>query len=202
MKKRLAVILAVAMVFGITSCTSAPEGTDAPEQTTEASSAETPATPETTEAASVQPSTGMANPWTEADSAASAAEGAGVGFFAVPSDGTDTGAGEIQWICYEYMDGIAEAIGYIGTAEITVRKGAGTAEEDISGDYTDYAYEWQLEANGWLVNCCGNENGSAMLITWVTDSNAYSIMIRGQGDIHDTYGIDEYAVDTLVSGIQ
>ena len=200
MKKKIAIILTTAIMLGMTACASTPEQTDVNESAPAETSAVTQeATAETTAA---DPGTGMPNPWTEVDTATAAAEGAGVSFFVVPSEGTDTDAGPVHWDLFQYMDGIAEAQGSLGTASLTIRKGAGTDNEDISGDYNDYAYEWQLEADGWLVNCRGNEDGQAMLITWVTDNNAYCIIIRGQGDLYDTYGIDEYMVDTLVSGIQ
>lgn len=195
MKKRIALIIAAAMIFNLAACSQ-----DIPE-TTEASAAAT----ESTAAMSVEETEQqdeIPNPWTTAQDASDAADGAGVGYFIVPSEGTDTDAGQINWDSFRYMDRLAEAEGYIGAATIVIRKGLNEDTDDVSGDYTEYAYEWQLEADGWLVNCRGNVEGQAMLITWTSDNFAYSIVLRGQGDQYDTYGIDENMVDLLVSLIQ
>lgn len=195
MKKKIALIIAATMIFNLAACSQ-----DIPE-TTEASAAAT----ESTAAMSVEETEQqdeIPNPWTTAQDASDAADGAGVGYFIVPSEGTDTDAGQINWDSFRYMDRLAEAEGYIGAATLVVRKGLNEDSDDVSGDYNEYAYEWQLEADGWLADCRGNVEGQAMLITWTSDNFAYSIAIRGQGDQYDTYGIDENMVDFLVSQIQ
>lgn len=145
---------------------------------------------------------GMVNPWSVVDTADEAAEGAGVGYFMVPEDGTETTGGSVNWYGFECMEGLAEANGSIGTADLTVRKGLKQDSEDVSGDYTEYAFSWTQETDDWEVSCFGNEEGKAMKIIWLSDNFSYSIMVRGQGDLYDTYGIDEEAVSALVAAIQ
>ena len=145
---------------------------------------------------------GMANPWTEVNTAEEAADGAGVGYFMVPEENTETSFGPVNWFGFQYMEGIAEADGAIGASELTVRKGLKQDTEDVSGDYTEYALEWTVEADGWQVACFGNEEGKAMKAIWVSDNFSYSIMVRGQGDAYDTYGLDGETISALVAGIQ
>ena len=178
MKKLMMIALAAAMALTLAACGS---GGSEPEA-------------EETE--------GMANPWTEVETPEEAAEGAGVGYFQVPEEGTETSGGPVGWDVFQFMEGIAEADGWIGTADLTVRKGLNQDSEDVSGDYTEYAYDWTQEVDGWQVSCFGNEDGKAMKAIWISDNFSYSIMVRGQGDIHDTYGVDAEAIDTLVSAIQ
>ena len=147
-------------------------------------------------------SVGIANPWTEVKTAEEAADGAGVGYFTVPEENTETTRGPVNWYGFQYMEGIAEADGAIGAAELTVRKGLKQDTEDVSGDYTEYALEWTVESDGWQVTCCGNEENKAMKAIWLSDNFSYSILVRGQGDLCDTYGLDEAAIDTLVTMIQ
>ena len=145
---------------------------------------------------------GLANPWTEVETPDEAAEGAGVGYFMVPEENMETPVGPVNWYGFRYMEGVAEADGAIGVAELTVRKGLKQDTEDVSGDYTEYALAWTIEADGWQVDCFGNEEGKAMKAIWLSDNFSYSIMVRGQGDVYDTYGLDEAIIDTLVTAIQ
>ena len=146
--------------------------------------------------------TGMANPWTDVETADEAADGAGVGYFLVPEENMDTTGGIVNWYGFQYMEGIAEADGAIGAAELTVRKGLKQDTTDVSGDYTEYAYEWTQQTEDWEVECFGNEEGRAMKAIWLSDNFSYSIMVRGQGDLYDVYGLDEEAVRALVASIQ
>ena len=145
---------------------------------------------------------GMANPWTEAADADEAADGAGVGYFMVPEENAETTGGQVNWYGFQYMEGIAEADGGIGSAELTVRKGLKQNTADVSGDYTEYAFEWTQEAEGWQVSCFGNEEGRAMKAIWLSDNFSYSIVMRGQGDLYDVYGLDAEAIGALVAAIQ
>ena len=199
MKKRIAIILSLVMMFGAASCGTKTEETSSAEVT---ASIEDVSVAETSVASETEASAEIPNPWSDADDASAAASGAGVGYFVVPSDGTDTDIGPVSWDGFRYTDRLAEAYGYIGVCSVTIRKGLNQDTDDVSGDYNDYAYEWDLEADGWLVHCRGNVDGQAMLITWISDNFAYSISIRGQGDEYDSFGIDEYLVDSLVSQIQ
>ena len=151
----------------------------------------------------------LANPWTEADSAEAAADGAGVGFLTLPEAGTEMDGGPIGWDNYRFMDLLAEANGYVGAAELTVRKGVvrpdhdvGYDTSDVSGDYNSYAHEWTIEAMGWQVRCFGNEEGRTMKAIWSSDNFSYCILIRGQGDLWDVYGLGADDVAALVGAIE
>ena len=145
---------------------------------------------------------GMANPWTDAETPQAAAEGAGVGYFMVPEENMETARGQVNWFGFRYMEHIAEADGAIGTAELTVRKGLKQDTHDVSGDYTEYAYEWTQNTEDWEVKCYGNEEGRAMKAIWLSDNFSYSIMVRGQGDLYDVYGLDAEVIEALVAAIQ
>ena len=154
-------------------------------------------------------SVSMPNPWTEADSAKAAADGAGVGYFTLPDAGTEVVGGPIGWDNYRYMDLLAEANGYVGAAELTVRKGVNRPDHevsydttDVSGDYTAYAHEWTIETNGWQIRCFGNEEGRVMKAIWPSDNFSYCILVRGQGDIRDVYGLGADDIAALVDAIE
>jgi hypothetical protein len=145
---------------------------------------------------------GMANPWSDAETAEEAADGAGVGYFLVPENGTEAVGGRIDWFGFRYMDRLAEADGAVGAAELTVRKGLKQDSEDVSGDYTEYAYTWTQEADGWEVTCYGNEEGRMMKAVWLSDNFSYSVTVRGQGDLYTVYGLGADDVVALVTAIQ
>ena len=154
-------------------------------------------------------SVGMANPWSEAVSAAAAAEGAGVGTLTLPENGMEIDGGRVDFTEYRYMDLLAEADGYVGAAELMVRKGVNRPDHevgydtaDVSGDYTDYAHTWEIEAMGWKVQCFGNEEGRTMKAVWHSDNFSYALLVRGQGDIHDTYGLGADDIAALVGAIE
>ena len=145
---------------------------------------------------------GMANPWSEADSAEAAAEGAEVGYFTVPADKEYNGQ-MLNISSFRYMEHLAEAEGAIGAADFVIRKGLKQESEDVSGDYNDYAYSWSFKSNdGFDINCYGNEEGKTMKAIWLSDNFSYSFFVRGQGDEYDTYGLDEDMMKTLVELIQ
>ncbi|MBR0198859.1 MAG: hypothetical protein IJQ42_01665 [Oscillospiraceae bacterium] len=151
----------------------------------------------------------MPNPWTEADSANAAAEGAGVGYLKLPEAGAEVIGGPIGWDNYRYMDLLAEANGYVGAAELTVRKGVNRPDHevsydtaDVSGDYTAYAYEWTIEAGGWQIHCFGNEEGRTMKAIWSSDNFSYCILVRGQGGLRNVYGLGSDDIAALVGAIE
>ena len=41
-----------------------------------------------------------------------------------------------------------------------------------------------------------------MKAVWVTDNFSYSIMVRGQGDEYETYGIEADALEALAGAIE
>ena len=144
----------------------------------------------------------LANPWTDVSTAEEAADGAGVGYFMVPEDDSQSSIGPINWYGYRCMEGIAQADGAIGAAELTVRKGLKQDTTDVSGDYETYAFEWTQEVDDWQVSCFGNVEGQMMKAIWVSDNFIYSIEVRGQGDLYDTFGLGAEDTALLVSGIQ
>ena len=195
MKKTLALTLIAALVL----LTFAACGNSAPAATEPAA-----------DPAAEEESTEIANPWTQAENAQAAADGAGVGYFNLPENGTvlEEG-GSVDFTDYQYTKLLAEADGYVGTAELVVRKGVKQpAEEvaydtaDVSGDYTEYTCSWDMEAAGWQVHCFGNEDGRAMKAIWTSDNFSYSVMVRGQGDIADTYGLSGDDMAALVGAIE
>ena len=184
MKKILALTLAALMALALTACGGSSE--QAAEESSEAASE----------------NMGVANPWTEAETAEAAAEGAGVGSFQLPENGTETSGGQIDWEGFQYMEGLAEADGWIGTAELTVRKGLAQDFEDPSGDYTEYRHTWEQDAGGLTVLCSGNVEGMATKVIWLSDDCSYSINVLGQGDLNDNYGLSPETVEELVSAIK
>lgn len=164
-----------------------------------------------TDAAETDEATSLANPWTSAETAQEAAEGAGVGYFEVPSDDTQSSIGPINWYGYQYMDYLAEADGAIGAAELTVRKGINAEKapedlaydgNDVSGDLTEYAYTWEMDVDDWKVTCFGNEDGQTMKAIWQSDNFSYSIMVRGQGDLSDTFGLGAEDTAAIIKAVQ
>ena len=193
MRKTIAIAAALAMALTMTSCASKSQ------ESTETNAAET------------GESTSIANPWTSVETAQEAADGAGVGSFEVPADGTQSSIGPINWYGYQYMDYLAEADGAIGAAELTVRKGINAEKapedvsydgNDVSGDYTEYAYTWDMDVDDWKVTCFGNEDGKTMKAIWQSDNFSYSIMVRGQGDLHDTFGLGSDDTTAIIKAVQ
>ncbi|MBR5419711.1 MAG: hypothetical protein IK115_01035 [Lachnospiraceae bacterium] len=146
---------------------------------------------------------GMANPWTDVDSADAAAEGAGVGYFMVPANKESYNDHQVYISGFRYMEHLAEANGSIGSAELTIRKGLKQDSEDVSGDYTEYAHSWSFEnEDGFVINCFGNEEGKAMKTIWLSDNFSYSINVCGQGDESDTFGLSEDTLKLLIADTQ
>ena len=117
--------------------------------------------------------------------------------------------GPIGWEFYRYMDLLAEANGYVGAAELTVRKGVNRPDHDVgydtadvSGDYTAYAYEWTIEAGGWQIRCFGNEEGRTMKAIWSSDNFSYCILVRGHGGLRNVYGLGSDDIAALVGAIE
>ncbi len=146
---------------------------------------------------------GIANPWTDADSAEAAAQGAGVDYFLIPANENDYNGHQVYILDYRFMEHLAEANGSIGSAELTIRKGLKQESDDVSGDYNSYAFNWSFTTeDGFTVNCFGNKEGSAMKVIWLSDNFSYSLNVMGQGDESDTYGLDDETLKLLIADIQ
>ena len=118
MKKLVALSSTLLLALSLGACAAAP-----------ANSEPAPATEEKTE---------MANPWTSTKTPTEAADGAGVGYFNLPADGTvlEEG-GQINWSGFQYMKLLAEADGYVGSADLVVRKGVNRPAEEVAYDTAD-----------------------------------------------------------------
>ncbi len=182
MKKLLIFAMTTALAFSITACGASKTDSSTTETTTE--------------------KTEMANPWTETASSGDAAEGAGVGYFMVPEAGKEYENGLLGWDTFKYSEGIAEADGFIGAAELTVRKGLKQDTEDVSGDYNEYKYNWEEKIGDFTLKCYGNEEGKAKKTIWVSDNFSYSISVLGQGDESETFGLGSADIKALASEIQ
>ena len=147
---------------------------------------------------------GMANPWSDVDSAEAAAEGAGLDGFMVPDGEAEISLGEVKVTQYRCMEGLAEAIVEFPAVEMTIRKGSKEieiAEGDISGDYNEYKYDWTQNIKGLEVRCFGNREGEATKTIWSVDDMDYSITAYGLGGDED-YGLSPDDLNSLINGIQ
>ena len=148
--------------------------------------------------------TGMANPWSDVDSAEAAAEGAGLDTFMVPDGEAEISLGEVKVTQYRCMKGMAEAVVEFPAVEMTIRKGDKSgemAEGDISGDYSEYKYDWTQNIKGLEVKCFGNRDGEATKTIWSVDDMDYSITVQGLGGDED-YGLPVDDLNSLINGIQ
>ena len=222
MKKAIMIATALVMTLALAACgsisnqsseaassASAESASSASDEATDSSaSAEPTESSSSAEAAESSASAGLANPWMEAKTADEAGEAAGVGGFQVPEDGTTVNNGPINWYGFQYMDMLAEADGAVGAAELTIRKGVKNPAEpvsydtsDVSGDYNDYKFKWDIDVDFWKVECFGNEEGKTMKAIWTSDNFSYSIEVRGQGDFFDTFGLGDEDIATIVQAV-
>ena len=147
---------------------------------------------------------GMANPWSDVDSAEAAAEGAGLDTFMVPDGEAEISLGEVKVTQYRCMKGMAEAVVEFPAVEMTIRKGDKSgemAEGDISGDYSEYKYDWTQNIKGLEVKCFGNREGEATKTIWSIEDMDYSITVQGLGGDED-YGLSPDDLNSLINGIQ
>lgn len=208
MKKNLLIIMALACAFafalvGCSSGASSAASSDASDSASAESSAA--AAEESSEAASSSEEsgqTGLANPWSDVDSAAAAAEGAGIDGFDVP-EGVTISLGDVTFSSYRCMDGLAEAISEFPAVEMTIRKGLSSVAEngDISGDYNQYANTWTQNIKGLEVTCFGNREGDATKTIWSVDDTCYSIFVQGLGGDED-YGLSADDLNSLINALQ
>lgn len=163
------------------------------------SATETESTAAATSAAAEE-NTGLANPWSDVESAEEAAKGAGIDSFVIAEDpGLDLG--QLFERTYRCMDGIAEARLEFPASALTVRKGTIAEEGDISGDYTEYANTWTQDVNGIEVTCFGNREGDATKSIWTVDNMYFSIVAEGLGGDQD-FGLNAERLTAMVSSIQ
>ena len=147
--------------------------------------------------------TGVANPWTTAESAEAAAKSAGLDGFTVP-EGMTISLGEVKVNEYRCMKGIADADIEFPAVGMLIRKGTRDNEMDegdISGDYNEYKYDWNVQVGDFEVSCFGNREGEATKTIWHDGTYDYAILVEGLGGDTD-YGLPAEDVTALVSGIQ
>ena len=145
--------------------------------------------------------TGVANPWSDVDSAEAAAEGAGFDSFVIPV-GEELSLGKIETVHYRCMDGMAEAVIEYPAAQVTVRKGDPKhemAEHDISGDYNQYKNNWQITVGDYEVYCAGNREGDSTKTVWSSGEYDYAVLAKGLGGDED-FGLGEDDLNVLVNG--
>ena len=145
----------------------------------------------------------MPNPWSDAETAEAAAQGAGLSIFAVP-EGITISLGKVPAAAYRYMDGIAQATFEFPAVEMTIRKGTAAAAAeggDISGDYTNYANTWTQNIKGLEVTCFGNREGEATKAIWQVGDNCWSIKVMGLGGDSD-FGLRENDLQSLIMAMQ
>lgn len=146
---------------------------------------------------------GMANPWSDADSAEAAAEGAGFDEFVIPVGETiSLGVIDSEYVQYRCMEGMAEAVIGYPAAEVTVRKGTTDlemAEGDISGDYNEYKLDWTVSMGDIEVKCFGNREGEAMKTIWSAGGYDYAVLAEGLGG-DDDFGLKADDIPVLVNG--
>ena len=131
--------------------------------------------------------TGMANPWSDAESAEDAAKGAGIDGMSLDED-LGLSLGKEFERTYRFMDGIAEVTLEFPASQITVRKGTNAENGDISGDYNEYKNTWTQDINGQEVTCSGNREGDASKTIWTAGDMCYSITAEGLGG-DDDFGL-------------
>ena len=188
MKKVLVLLMALLMLTGCGSSASQQEEAPAQEEQQTAD-----------EATEEENSASLANPWTDVSSAEEAAEGAGLDGFSLVEDLT-LSCGEEFDRTYRYMEGIAEANVEYPAVAMTVRKGK-TEDEDISGDYNEYAHTWTQNIKGLEVTCFGNRDGDATKTIWSLEDMHYSIVVMGLGG-DDDYGLSADDVASVINGLQ
>lgn len=145
--------------------------------------------------------TGVANPWSDVDSAEAAAEGAGLDSFVIPV-GEELSLGKIETVHYRCMDGMAEAVIEYPAAQVTVRKGKPElemAEHDISGDYNQYKNNWQITVGDNKIYCAGNREGDSTKSVWSAGDYDYAVLAKGLGGDED-FGLGEDDLTVLVNG--
>lgn len=176
MKKILSVMAAAAVILSLTACSK-----NAADVTIGASTADSGDSGEDEGGENVQ----IPNPWTDHETAADMEAATGFAFSAPET------ANGLAATAYRTMGGLAEVDYGEGDNEITLRKGEG--EDDISGVYTTYAEQKQLDVNGAAVTASG-ENGAYMLATWTDGGYSYCVYSAG--------GLTEQALTEIIGAMK
>lgn len=190
MRKYIALLMAALLaVFALAACGGGQQE-EAPEEETQ-----------------TEEEVGMANPWSDVDTAEDAAKGAGIDTFSIEAG--EISLGEMKVTQYRCMDGIAEAVIEFPAVEMTIRKGKAdmatkennVADGDISGDYNEYKNHWTQNIKGLEVQCYGNREGDATKTIWSSGDYCWSICVQGLGGDED-YGLSADDLSTIINGLQ
>lgn len=199
MKKLLVAACAVLFALALAGCASSGSSNASSNAASGSSSASSnEASSSAASAASSSESTGLANPWSDADSAEAAAQGAGVDSFEL---GDNLGMTDKTLFdpTYRYMDDIAEATLQGGAFDVTVRKSMHQGGQMLNGDYNDYPEFWTTTIDGVEVTCHGYKEGVATAFEWCDDAN-YSVLFRGLGG--ENMGVEEADIAAIVKNVK
>lgn len=203
MKKRAArlaaIVLACGMIFALGACGSkdnasadaqateaqadqdaGADGQDVQEAASDGSTSGGAASEEAGE------STGMANPWVEYSNMEEACNAAGFSFNVPETVSSYVG------LHFSVMNNELIQVVY-GEPDkgVTIRKAEGS--EDISGDYTTYSEEKEVDVNGIPVKMSGND-GTVSLAIWEKDGYSYSANVIDE----ENPGLSQSAMEEIV----
>lgn len=199
MKKLLVVACAALFALALAGCASGTSSSASTASTSGSGSASADAASGLAASDSTSSeSVGLANPWSEADSAEAAAQGAGIDSFEL---GDNLGMTDKTLFdpTYRYMDDIAEATFQGGAFDVTVRKSMHESGQMLSGDYNDYPEFWTTTIDNIVVTCHGYETGVATAFEWCNDGN-YSVLFHGLGG--ENMGVDEAGIAIIIQNVK
>ena len=199
MKKFLVVACAALFALALAGCASSSSSSASASAASGSGSASASAASSSEASASSSAgSVGIANPWSDADSAEAAAQGAGVGSFEL-ADNLGMADKMLFDPTYRYMDDVAEATLQGGAFDVTVRKSMHQSGQMLSGDYNNYPEFWTTTIDGIEVSCHGYEAGVATAFEWCNDAN-YSVIFRGLGG--ENMGVDETEIAAIIQNVK
>ena len=209
MKRLVAIVSASVLALVLAGCASG-ASSSASSESMSASDVSESASDVSESASSASSEAEPALEWTEAKTAEEAAKAAGVKEFIVPEAGAKISLGELGEWTYYYTEDMVEADGGAAAAEIVIRKGLGNGDNTQgSGSMTGYgrdfseatyAHEWSIDMDGTDVRCYGNEKGTVSKAIWADGKYSYSILVLGQGDNWQDFGVPEDDIAVLVKG--
>ena len=138
----------------------------------------------------------MVNPWTEVANVEEAAKEAGLQEFAVPEIPAVVDTVTQEDATISFMENIAEVSYSNDDNELVIRKGNGT--EDVSGVYSDYSEQRDIDVNGMLVHVSETQ-GTIHIATWSDGENAYSLTYN---IMYPGKGLSEEQVREIVAGMK
>ena len=138
---------------------------------------------------------GMPNPWQETEDLEEAIQGSGVEITLPPEEALP---GDLRFWKYRYMDGVFEALYESVNDQLIIRKSMEYSAAEISGDYNEYAEEWDWNFKGVNAHCKGDEETANVVLI---DSNIGSFCFL-YNNTPGAPGLTEDEVRSLVMGIQ